>query len=181
MSAVITRSPGSTSWAILLSATSKPLGTWMALMNGDRGACRSRFATSVSGMRVRSAARNRISLMTKGQASASTQICTHSPLLAHPGRRPSTGQYAKVPRALDEPDERDDDDTHGAAGHHQPLVEPGSAQREGNRQKQRHDGELAEFHTKVESDQGDEQRTPGQPKVGEHARDAETVYEAEQA
>ena len=37
------------------------------------------FATSVIGISGRSAARNRMSLITAGQASASTQICMHAP------------------------------------------------------------------------------------------------------
>src|SRR5262245_61370 len=45
-------------------------------MKRDDGARRSLLATRVRGICARSAARNRMSLMTLGQASASTQICT---------------------------------------------------------------------------------------------------------
>src|SRR5438105_4970881 len=50
-------------------------------MYGDTGVRRSWLATSVIGMRVRSAARKRMSLMTAGHASASTQMCIVSPAL----------------------------------------------------------------------------------------------------
>src|SRR2546427_3043777 len=48
-------------------------------MKGDGGTRSSVLATSVVMSCGRSAARNRISLMTRGHASASTQICTHPP------------------------------------------------------------------------------------------------------
>src|SRR5213593_3572599 len=48
-------------------------------MKGDGGTRSSVLATSVVMICARSAARNRISLMTRGHASASTQICTHPP------------------------------------------------------------------------------------------------------
>src|SRR5512146_2773629 len=79
MSAVTTRSPGSTNCAILLSATSKPAGTCRARIYFDGGQYNSLFATSVNWICSRSAARNRISFMTFGHASASTQICITSP------------------------------------------------------------------------------------------------------
>jgi hypothetical protein len=48
-------------------------------MNRDGGTRRFWLATSVSGICTRSAARNRISLITFGHASASTQIAMFSP------------------------------------------------------------------------------------------------------
>ena len=48
-------------------------------MTRERGTLSGWFATSVSSMPVRSAARNRISLITTGHASASTQIFISSP------------------------------------------------------------------------------------------------------
>src|SRR3989454_546000 len=78
MSAVITRSPGSISFTMRWSAPSKPFGTRMARMKGDDGVRSSVLATSVITTCARSAARNRISFMACGQASASTQICIQS-------------------------------------------------------------------------------------------------------
>jgi len=57
-----------------LSATSKPDVTCSTRRLGSRGMARGRLATSVTVTPVRSAARKRISLMTFGQASASTQM-----------------------------------------------------------------------------------------------------------
>src|SRR6266851_9727101 len=87
MSAVTTRSPACTCSTISRSATLKPCGTRIARMNGDGGVQRSLLATRITGTCVRSAARYRISLMTLGQASASTQICTRCPSRATPARR----------------------------------------------------------------------------------------------
>ena len=55
------------------SATSKPDSTCLASMNADFGTRSAWFATSTVRTRTRSAARNRISLICTGQASASTQ------------------------------------------------------------------------------------------------------------
>ena len=53
-----------------------PCGTCSARMYGEGGVRSSLFATSVIGIFERSAARYRMSLITAGQASASTQMCT---------------------------------------------------------------------------------------------------------
>lgn len=74
MSAVTTRSPGESRRRISLSAISNPVSTRIVAMNFDRGIGRGRFATRVSCVRVRSAARNSISLIATGHASASTHI-----------------------------------------------------------------------------------------------------------
>src|SRR6185437_14346304 len=74
ISAVITRSPGSTFLTISASATSKPEGTCMTRTLGMRGTRSVWLATRVTVTPVRSAALNSISLTTFGQASASTQI-----------------------------------------------------------------------------------------------------------
>jgi hypothetical protein len=50
-------------------------GTWMARMKREGGVRNIWLATSVVWICRRSAARKMISLMTPGQASASTQIC----------------------------------------------------------------------------------------------------------
>ena len=57
MSAVTTRSPGASPRTMRLSATSMPRATCTARMYGERGVRRSLFATSVSGIFARSAAR----------------------------------------------------------------------------------------------------------------------------
>src|SRR5258708_25161113 len=75
MSAVITRSPGESSRTMWLSATSMPRGICSARMYGEGGVRSALFATSVICSLVRSAARYRMSLITAGQASASTQMC----------------------------------------------------------------------------------------------------------
>src|SRR6266436_5515250 len=74
-SAVTTRSSGSITSTMRLSAASKPGGTCRNRRFGALGSRRGLFATRVSRTPVRSAARKRISLITTGQASASTQIC----------------------------------------------------------------------------------------------------------
>jgi len=74
ISAVTTRSPGSTRLTISSSATSKPDATCTELIYRDGGTRIAWFATRVSRTLVRSAALNRISLITTGHASASTQI-----------------------------------------------------------------------------------------------------------
>src|SRR5437899_649071 len=58
-------------------------------MNGEGGVRSGALATSVVRICARSAARNRISLMTCGHASASTQICTQR--LSAPERRVKIG------------------------------------------------------------------------------------------
>lgn len=75
ISAVMTRSPGETRRAISLSASSKPAGTTIELISGDDGIERDMLATSVSSICRRVATLKRISLMTLGQASASTHMC----------------------------------------------------------------------------------------------------------
>ncbi|MNV85163.1 hypothetical protein D3C71_1790980 [compost metagenome] len=57
-----------------LSATSSPGGTCRKRITGEGGIRSQWLATRVSGIFTRSAARNRISLITPGQASASTQM-----------------------------------------------------------------------------------------------------------
>src|SRR6185369_14946680 len=74
MSAVTTRSPARNSCAILSSAMSNPAATWMVLIKPDGGVRNGLLATSVNWVFRRSAARNRISLIGFGQASASTQM-----------------------------------------------------------------------------------------------------------
>src|SRR5260370_4634127 len=83
MSAVTTRSPGSTSCTIRGSATSEPCDTRTVRMKSDGGTRSALLATSVVRTCTGSAARYRISLMTWGHASASTQIRTRF----HPGPR----------------------------------------------------------------------------------------------
>src|SRR5579862_6117117 len=73
-SAVMTRSPAAARLTISLSATSKPEDTCSTRRLGMRGIATARFATSVTVTPVRSAARKRISLITFGQASASTHM-----------------------------------------------------------------------------------------------------------
>jgi hypothetical protein len=60
---------------MVLSAASKPLATCMALIKAEGGVAMTQFATNIKGSCLRSAALNKISLMTLGQASASIQIC----------------------------------------------------------------------------------------------------------
>ena len=60
---------------ISLSATSNPPCTCNERMNRDGGQRIHWFATSVTWTCARSAARNRMSLITPGHASASTQTC----------------------------------------------------------------------------------------------------------
>src|SRR5690606_25666719 len=65
--------------------------------------------TSVTGIRVRSAARNRMSLMTLGQASASTQMCMCSRTTANAKDTPVAVETGKkkagpaVPKTADRP------------------------------------------------------------------------------
>src|SRR6516162_5580343 len=80
-SAVTTRSPGTARLMISLSATSKPEVTCSTRRLGSRGMARGWLATSVTVTPVRSAARKRISLMTFGQASASTQMLAFAMLV----------------------------------------------------------------------------------------------------
>ena len=75
ISLVITRSPACRRLTISLSATSKPATTCSILTLAKGGVRSAWLATRVTLMPVRSAARNSISLITTGQASASTQIC----------------------------------------------------------------------------------------------------------
>ena len=75
ISAVIIKSPFAARLTISLSATSKPGGTCTKLMSFEGGTRTAWFANSVSGILVRSLARNKISLTVPGQASPSTQIC----------------------------------------------------------------------------------------------------------
>ena len=72
--ASITRSPAAIRFTISSSATSNPGGTCKVFMLAEEGVLSGWFATSVSCTPVLPAARNRISLITTGQASASTQI-----------------------------------------------------------------------------------------------------------
>src|SRR4030067_3733975 len=58
-----------------LLAMSEPAGHPMLRICGDGGVCSGLLATRITAIARRSAARNRMSLMTLGQASASTQIC----------------------------------------------------------------------------------------------------------
>src|ERR1700722_12558611 len=74
-SAVTTRSSASINSTIRLSAASTPCGTCRNRRFGATGNRSGLFATRVIRTPVRSAARNRMSLITAGQASASTQIC----------------------------------------------------------------------------------------------------------
>src|SRR5580698_3734721 len=71
----MTRSSGSINSTIRLSAASKPCGTCRKRRFGATGKRSGLFATRVIRTPVRSAARNKMSLITAGQASASTQIC----------------------------------------------------------------------------------------------------------
>jgi hypothetical protein len=75
MSWVTTRSPGRTRSTIALSATSKPPATCRLRTKREGGVRSHWLATRVTWTCARSAARNRMSLITPGQASASTQIC----------------------------------------------------------------------------------------------------------
>src|SRR5260370_4264826 len=74
-SAVTTRSSACINSTIRLSAASNPGGTCSERMFSAKGSRSGLFATSVIRTPVRSAARKSISLITTGQASASTQIC----------------------------------------------------------------------------------------------------------
>ncbi len=74
MSWVTTRSPAATRSTMALSATSRPCGTWIERSQRDGGVRIHWLATRVSSIPTRSAARNRMSRMTVGQASASTQM-----------------------------------------------------------------------------------------------------------
>src|SRR5258706_1623095 len=66
---------------ILLSATSYPASTCILVMNVDGGVESAWFDTKIKAVLVRMAARNKMSLIILGQASASTQICINSPYL----------------------------------------------------------------------------------------------------
>src|ERR1700730_9091930 len=102
MSAVTTRSPGSTSCAIRWSATSEPCATRTVRMKSEGGTRSGLLATSVVRTCARSAARKRISLMTCGHASASTQMRTrtHSPRRGNEqnGRAPTGDPAVRVLR-----------------------------------------------------------------------------------
>src|SRR3989337_1660109 len=74
MSAVITKSPAVVCCAIWSSATSNPPSTITDVTRGEWDLDISWFATRQTGTSRRSEARNTISLMTRGHASASIQI-----------------------------------------------------------------------------------------------------------
>src|SRR5688572_2670581 len=77
-----------------LSATSKPFSTCSVRIRAERGMRSGALAMSVSSTPTRSAARKRISLMTFGQASASTQMRTLSATGNHAEADPQ-GQHAE--------------------------------------------------------------------------------------
>src|SRR5436190_20251488 len=85
MSWVTTRSPGAMRRTISASATSNPPATWMLRMKREGGVRIHWLATSVTATASRSAARNRISLITAGQASASTQMAAGGTAVASAG------------------------------------------------------------------------------------------------
>src|SRR4030067_21432 len=80
MSAVITMSPAAVCCAIWLSATSKPPSTITDVTRGEWDFDISWFATRQTGTSRRSEARNTISLMTRGHASASIHIFMRIPV-----------------------------------------------------------------------------------------------------
>src|SRR5258708_20792118 len=74
----------------------------------------------------------------------------------------------QVERALDQPDPGDDGDRSRANEKHQAAIDPGTAQRESERQESGDDRKLAGFHAQVEATQGNQQTALRQSQTHKH-------------